>query len=636
MPSVPIKEALTQALPATPNEFSFALLAELEKPTRCIAPRLTLELPNAKTTAQLSPDADVDFGDSPSFTGGSSGADVTNDPPSSPDDDTSFMSFVSGTTRKRHGVSFPNMPTGAETIPELRLFARINRTLTNSALLRVALRVGGTEYYGDVVEVSDRWAPTTWRTVVLVFALNPDTGLPWTEAAVNTVEAVFDYNPDAGTVSGSGRVTQFFLEVDYTTTITGRYSSVSLNSATEGLWEGRVTNWGRFGNAVDGKNNALQDVSFRVRIADHDFAFASILEGDDGNDVRKATATVDFVSPDVDPADWKALFVGVLQRAREVEPNVWELELRPDDQALEGTFTRKIPEADFGAADPKAYDKAIPLIYGRHSALDLTNEGQVSLPYVDTVNFRYLVCLGLVKSIDRVYTKDGDAVAVEQSSGWSVITPIINGRQYTLIEFAADQGTKDVRIDLQGYEETGDGTGILLENPADCIKHFLVNFVFNSYTSGLWLDDSLGRVDADAFAATKTFFDDLGVGAARYLGGSGRDVKARTELNNWARQFEAKVYWTGEGNIAAGVIDFSSTDIYQDNNWFREGLHDLSEPTYDEDDSEILAGVEVSYLHSQADNSFLANITAENFNSTDGRIDPIKADWFPSAKPEAA
>lgn len=635
MPSVPVKSALTEPQAATPNEFSFALLAELESPARCLAPRLTLELPNAVQTVQLSPDADVDFGDSPSFVGGSSAADVTDDAPSSPDGDTSYLAFL-GSTEKRHGVSFPDMPTGAETIPAVRLFARVRRELTNSGLVRVALRVGGTEYYGDTVEASDRWANTAYRTIALTFALNPDTGLAWTEAAVNTVEAVFDYNPDAGVVSGTSRATQFFLEVDYTTTLTGRYSSVDLNSATEGLWEGRVVDWGRFGFAADGKNNAIQDVSVRVRIADHDFAFASILEGDDGNDVRRAAATIELVSPNVDPADWKSLFVGVLQESKEVEPNIWELELRPDDQALDGTFTSKIPEADFGAADPKAYDKTIPLIYGRHSALDLTNEGQVELPYVDTANFRYLVCLGRVKSIDRVYTKDGDAVAVEQLAGWSVITPIINGRQYTLIEFTADQGTKAVRIDLQGYEETGDGTGILLENPADCLKHFLVNFVFNSYTSGLWLADSLGRVDVAKFTETREFFNDLGVGAARYLGGSAKDVKGRTEVNNWARQFEAKVFWTGEGNIGCRVYDFRTTAVYQDNNWYREGLHDLSEPSYSKDSSEILAGVEVSYLHSQADNSFLANISVEDFQAPDGKTDPIKAEWFPSAKPVAA
>lgn len=73
---------------------------------------------------------------------------------------------------------------------------------------------------------------------------------------------------------------------------------------------------------------------------------------------------------------------------------------------------------EFGQASaaPEAYDMVAPVLYGVHDSTGMQQgPGLVPTIYVDTVQYRYLVCAGRAKSIDYVYV-DG----VQTGSGWAV------------------------------------------------------------------------------------------------------------------------------------------------------------------------------------------------------------------------
>lgn len=69
-----------------------------------------------------------------------------------------------------------------------------------------------------------------------------------------------------------------------------------------------------------------------------------------------------------------------------------------------------------------------------------------------------------------------------------------NGRRYTVLyakgpkaERAID-GTAPITLNMQGIEFAGDGTGLLIDQLADIYKHFVVNFGFQAWETGAWLN----------------------------------------------------------------------------------------------------------------------------------------------------
>jgi hypothetical protein len=179
---------------------------------------------------------------------------------------------------------------------------------------------------------------------------------------------------------------------------------------------------------------------------------------------------------------------------------------------------------------------------------------------VDSTDYRYLVCVGYAKAIDAVY-KDGVLVA---TSAYSVVRSIVNGRLYTLIDFTSTQGSSDITCDAQGYETVGDGTGSLIEDPPDMLKHLLDNFVYADYTSGTWLSGD-APVDTSSFATT--FFSGRGYKASAYIA---EKRKAIDIITDFLTSFEAKAYWTPDGEIALAVENFNAFS-YETTNVLREG-----------------------------------------------------------------
>jgi len=320
----------------------------------------------------------------------------------------------------------------------------------------------------------------------------------------------------------------------------------------DGMYEARVLSWGGFSRGVNLRSNALELGKIDIIISDTDQAFAAAYEGADRNYFRNAGASVVLASPNVSSANWATVFSGRLDTVAQTEPLTWTLTLSYNDLPLlrDSVPKTKVSRADWPSCSVDVEGSAVPIIYGRISSTNDTNTGAVPTLLVDQAGARYLVGAGWITSVDPVYV-DGTAV---DSTNYTISRPVINGRQFTVIDFTSSQGDSTVTCDVEGYDSDGDGGGTLITDPPSIAKHALLNWIYGDYRSGAWITS--GPVDATTFGTT--FFSARGYEASLYVGAkrSGMEV-----LNDFLVSFEAKAYWTLDGDIALGIEDFTSSSL---------------------------------------------------------------------------
>ena len=270
----------------------------------------------------------------------------------------------------------------------------------------------------------------------------------------------------------------------------------------------------------------------------------------------------------------------------------------------------------------------------------------VQLYRVDTVNNIFMISFGRCLDILRVYAQlNNEApVVLDEGTGadeWQRVSDVFslrNGRLWTLVEFpggfsAVDPAEWAFTADVEGFETIGDGTGVLIENPANMILHLITNFIFGEWSSGLWFDSADFKIDVDKFITTGDFLNSLGQASSRYVGGKGTATKAKDEINRFTKNLELKVFWTSEGKIAILPNDHTTVDVLAEDTTLDDGLHDLNDPSYTFDDSNLTSRIFVSYIHQQDSGKFLANIEVQDFGASEGEQDSLQAFWLPSALP---
>lgn len=637
------------------GELAASLLNEFTKPARCVLPLLTITLPPTTSTISLSPDATELSDANHAAVPGVAFHLNLDDPPDTPDDDTTYVRHATTDVRAESRMSFPALTGEIRTIEAVRLYVRAitnqNVSFEDDGSWIFALRSNGTNYFKEGLATeadAERFFNNTYRTQVYEYTLNPDTDIAWTRSEVDAIQASFISQPDAvGDLNGQ-RFTQVYLEVDVTSGDIGRYSSETVNSKTEGLFEGKVLSWGKISNSVLNKQNGIESSKTSVTIADHDLSWSRLVASTNPIALRGSAVTIRLAAPaPVPKAAWSTRFTGILKSWNEIKPNIWKLNLAPDDDVMDSTIPKiKITEFDFENADPKIYDNYAPLIYGTHDSENITDDGMVQCYRVDTVNNIYLISLGVCKTILRVYAQKNneapipvvEGVGADQWQRVSNLDSLINGRQWTLIQFPAGFSTLDpqedaITADVEGYEDVGDGTGLLLTNGSDQLKHLLVNYGFGDHSSGLWLADSTAPVDVDKFSETRDFLNSLGQSNSRYIGGKGSATKVKDETNRFTKNVELKSFWTGEGKIAIKVNDHTTLDVLEDRQVVLDGLHDLNDPSFNFDDSQLLSRILVSYIHQQDGGKFLANIEISDLTVIEGKTESLQAFWLPSEIP---
>lgn len=408
---------------------------------------------------------------------------------------------------------------------------------------------------------------------------------------------------------------------------TRRYASYGVSSASLGTMAGKVVNWGIIRRQVSDRDNSLVYSDTDVTIEDTDGSFVSALETLQQT-MRGARATIKLGSDRVAAASWATVFDGYVDKWSMKSALVWNLELHPNDRPLENP----VPKTPFLAGDfPNVGDKTLygehpSIIYGIHDSRGSSDAGMIPCPYVDTIAFRYMVCLGWAKDVPRVY-KDG---VLTSASNYTITHPAINGRQYTLIDFTADQTDGVITADVEGYEATGDGSGALLTG-VNCLKHFLVNFVYNDYQSGNWGADGTAPVNTTAFSTVQTYLTDLGWEkvSARYGGES--QVKAVEVINEFCRSLQLYVFPTRAGQIAVGKDDHRSTTLWYDQpQWIRYDKDEKGEDgslQIDYDKDSLIDRLSVHYIYNAAEGKYVQTIEVRDLSSTEQATDNLDLPW---------
>lgn len=634
--------------------FSAAMLAEFAKPNGEFYKRLTVNFPQTTETITLQPDATELADGNHTLFGAATIHEALDDPVATPDTNTYVIGGGNDTTAESR-VSFPSLPAWVLEIVEVRIYCRATSQQTagtNDGSWIFAARVGADNYFGEIE--NSRFFNPDYKTMVVRFTESPDTTSAWTVAELNALEVSIISQPDGFGDNGGVRFTQVYVEVDATRSQVGRYSDTTINSKADGMFAAKVTSWSDVTYSVSGSSNAIQRPALSVSIADTDQELSQIFAGSGVDEVRRSTVICEYVSPNVARADWGTVFTGVLTAWDEKNVHEWALDFIQDDSPLEGhTPKAKVSDIDFESADPKAYDKFYQIVYGRHTSETITDDGMIECPNVDKILWRRLVARHRVKEVLNVYSKgnkeDPAALRVAGASAgnattaqYQIITPVINGIQMTIVEFNLT-GASDAEIDkfneltisadVDGIEDVGDGTGFLITNPSEMFKHYFVNFVANDYGSGAWFADSTAPIDTALFEETRLLLNLLGQESSRLVGGTGRTQRARAELNGFCKDLNLRAFWTELGELGILANSPFSLTVYIDDPWFKQGLHDLDDPQFRYDSSDLFDRILLSHLHQANGDQFLANIEIRDFESAEEKVETFKSFWLPSGIP---
>ena len=200
--------------------------------------------------------------------------------------------------------------------------------------------------------------------------------------------------------------------------------------------------------------------------------------------------------------------------------------------------------------------------------------GKESLPATGRLWHRWFVCGHAVKDLDaylngttnyavptKLVSELGTVWLVPGGAGYTeYVGPTtyrdFNGRRYTVIygyignpdadDVAAGTGT--LRVNIDGTETAGDGSGTLITDVYDQFKHFFVNYFLQDYQSGAYLsaptwDPIAGwpKVDTDSWDTARDAAEDA-FGASVPGAGVIRDLAAtRSWLATWLQSTGTRI-----------------------------------------------------------------------------------------------
>lgn len=406
---------------------------------------------------------------------------------------------------------------------------------------------------------------------------------------------------------------------------TRRYASKALASAALGPYAPKVieNGWGQLRYGSEDRSGRLLPGETTVTIDDKDFDFAMLREGAYGDQLYGSAATIDFLAPGA--TSFRG-FTGIYVSAEFSETGDVKLLLRVDDLPLR----RNTPKVTLGRDWPNSKADVLAQyagpLYGIHDATALgAPAGAIPCPYIDTVQFKYFVCLGAAKTIRRVYTGTVlQTVSVDYVVGYEVV----NGRLYTVINFFSDQGTDEVTVDVEGAEATGDTTGTLIANPLGHLEHFLHNFVWGNYQSGNWLT-STAPLSTAHWTTAKAFLDTLSVTGSRRI--TGEQVTGEAIVNELSDRLPVRFWWTGAGELAVLPWDLRTATTYSSDPWIRQtqGV-DLGGFGVKEDAQAVIDRIDVQHCYLEAQGNFAQALRVRDSALDLEASESLDMRWSPS------
>lgn len=345
---------------------------------------------------------------------------------------------------------------------------------------------------------------------------------------------------------------------------TRRYATDPIKSST-GQYQGRIVSMGRMYRAcsdVDGR--LIYPRLDAISVADHTQELARELEL---TEPGGSPILLRLCSELVDEADWFTLAGNfLLDMWEQQRPHVWTFSFSYNDFPLRSLVPRTpILRPDFpNVVDPILYTYHVLLGYGIHSSEGIGDKGMIEPLYVDTTLGWFGPWLGWIPAIPRVFKNE---LLQTLTTDYTVIRPIINGRQYTLVDFVIPPDPEDtVTVDLEGYNDGTDGAGSILTGP-HALEHFLATFVYpeEDWKRGAWPDPADAPISLDHFDEIQSFLAGKGwEKVSRSIGGRTR-LKAEDHVKGFTDSF-------GKIGLIGSFITRDGKIALRPNNPFTEGL----------------------------------------------------------------
>jgi hypothetical protein len=350
-----------------------------------------------------------------------------------------------------------------------------------------------------------------------------------------------------------------------------------------GYYAGLVQSWGHFLCSAEATEGGLETQDKTIILVDVDGKFSDL----DAAGYRLMGSAVTFYlgSPNVpNKADWFTLYSGYLRSVALNGDGTATATFRPGIDVLSTLIPReRLLRSDFPLIDPAAEGGIAPRIWGTWSALAGEAKGAISCAKVDTsATSKHVVAIGHMLSVPRVYQA---GTLKTSGADYSIGYPIINGREWTRIDFTGDTGTDEVKADVEGYDSNGDGTGTLIDDPVDLLE---------SLCSTIW--QGTPPLDATSLADTKTWLTSSAQGApikaALLLDQqrSGWDI-----LSDWAQSFGARIYLKFNGEVAISHEDTFATGYVSGSERFRQPEDFIGNPTWQRRETNLVRSVRVAY-----------------------------------------
>lgn len=374
------------------------------------------------------------------------------------------------------------------------------------------------------------------------------------------------------------------------TSVTGRVSS-----ATRGVFEPRVKQWGDFSQSVTDPDANLEDVSFSVTVEDPDGTIQARLAN--GMQIFNTRGHLELAAEGVPEADWYRPFSGFLDSVGSPGRGLRALGFRGLNVFSQTIKMKRVSQADFPFLHADAAGAVIPRIWGRLSGVGYKGvasvSGAVECLQVDTRLFWFLVCEGVAQVL-CVYA---NGKPIPYGSDFTVIYPSLNGVTYTVIDFKRNSHRRhQITADVLGYDDEGDGSGTPLEAPGDIIDDVLKRL--------------LSPTGASIVATPISIPDRLHGYGGFYLD---EDITGIQLVSDLARSFNLRPYLNGDGLVAfAYDAEWPGEGASSDAPWLRYAQDQLVEvdaegnqlgagPSQEASGQDMAAGQIVTYARRPAE-----------------------------------
>ncbi len=306
--------------------------------------------------------------------------------------------------------------------------------------------------------------------------------------------------------------------------------------------------------AVGQRPSDLSLQTFSLTFLDTDALLRKILAG--RYDCRRSPIKVMWGLPGLAEADWYTHAVGVLDDWSTSGSQV-TLSGTSDDRQLQGFVPRRQVLKGWAPNAPQdVLSYYCPIVLGIHNAQSLDNKGMVrSVPISisATTGYEYIVSLGVVKSVPRVYK---GTTLQTLTTHYTIQTRVLGGLKMTTIRFVSATTADDViTCDVEGLTDTNTTAGNLLTSPIDLLKWYLNNLVYSDWNGDAY-STIAAPLDLPTLSIAASYCSAFRYEAAQRFGGSREQETALAFLNGWLRShLMLRMRWSNDGKLGVVPID---------------------------------------------------------------------------------